>query len=438
MIANILPKVGQIMKRKITIFIVYVLFMLSGSSSQAIAKSYQELYDVTVVGYLRFSNGLGRNAIAALDYLQDSLKMNYKKTRPSSFSLTDCPSNVIQLLQKNNPSAPSNVAILYDVLDILQESKMPDSKIKLAYTMLEATAIFPQWVDYINKGFDAVVVPDPFLEEVYRSSGVKKPIFVLAHPVYLDAFLAKPPKMLPNRPFVFGISCVLSHNKNHMRIVDAFISEFGNSPDVLLKIQCPINNTAAKELKRKLRLWGIRNITLNTSELPWNQYIEFMSSIDCYCLVSKGEGFSVTPREALALGIPCILSNNTAHQTICKEGLVYAIPSTILEPHINNKRVCGHNFNCKLEDVKTAMRTVYQNYDQYLAKAHLGREWVKQYRGENLKKKYVNLFKPSTVILGDKDEVTDDYLMTKDPSLYAKYKSLAISQTNISKDTIGL
>ena len=65
--------------------------------------------------------------------------------------------------------------------------------------------------------------------------------------------------------------------------------------------------------------------------MEWVKYIEFISTFDCYVNLSKGEGFSIPPRESLALGIPCIISDNTAHKTICDSGLVLPVTSKILQ-----------------------------------------------------------------------------------------------------------
>lgn len=177
-------------------------------------KKSHEIYDVTVVGYLLFANGLGRNGIAALDFLQDSLKMNFVPTRRGS-SFKDMPEKVAELVKKKNKNR-SNVAILYDVLTFPKNApykKMPESTIKIAYSMVESTEIPQEWTDILNGHFDAVVVPDIYYKEVYKNSGVTKPIFVLAHPVYLDEFLAQPLKTKPNDTFTFGVSCVLSKKR---------------------------------------------------------------------------------------------------------------------------------------------------------------------------------------------------------------------------------
>lgn len=401
-------------------FIIVLPIFLSCSAHQAVQ------YDVTVAGCILFADGLGRNAIAALDMMHDELKMNFSLTRPL-YNLQDVPEGVKQILEKNN-SNPSNVAILHDALSFPWDTpykKVPNSKIKIAYSMIEQSQIPKNWAPIINNHFDSVVVPDEFLVEIYKNAGVKKPIFVLPHPVYIDEFLKRPLKTRPNDPFTFGITAAQSPHKNIELLVDAFIKEFQNSSKVKLKIKSLGKGKISQRIQRKIKKLKITNIEMELRPLSWAGYINAMSSLDCYVLVSRGEGFSVTPREAMALGIPCIISNNSAHSTICKSGYVYAVKADIKQPHTHLGEPCGYNWNCRIEDVQMALRTVYERYDEYLKQAHNGREWVKQYRIPYLKAKYLNLFKPKKVILGDQNSVTDEFLMTNDESLYKKYSTLS-------------
>jgi len=149
-----------------------------------------------------------------------------------------------------------------------------------------------------------------------------------------------------------------------------------------------------------------------------------MRSFDCYVSLSTGEGFAIGPRESLALGIPVIITNNTAHKTICQEGFVKSVPSNIIIPGTyydfeNDQK--GYGFDCSIDDAARALKEIYDNYDFYLNKAQKGREWVKQYLKENMTKKYLNLIKPTKILLGNKNIITDDYLMTNSISLYQKY-----------------
>ena len=151
-----------------------------------------------------------------------------------------------------------------------------------------------------------------------------------------------------------------------------------------------------------------------------------MASFDCFVSFSMGEGFSLIPREFLAMGIPCVLSNNTAHETICNTGLVKSVLSNILVKaeyfHLSDD--CGYHFDTRLDDAVLALKDIYNNYHIYLNKAFEAREWAKTYSINNLKNKYLNLIKPKKLLYGVDNVITDDYLMTNSLILYKKYLSL--------------
>jgi glycosyltransferase involved in cell wall biosynthesis len=210
-------------------------------------------------------------------------------------------------------------------------------------------------------------------------------------------------------------------------LVEAFINAFGNNPDVALVINSRFcHPTVGKQIQDKIKKKKITNVHLNIKCLSWKDYIQFMQSIDCYVSFSKGEGYAIIPREALALGIPVILSDNTAHTSLCDTGFVKAVPSLVKESidydyfrHQN----CYFS-NCMLTDATEALRDVHNNYADYLQKAHAGREWVKQFSHLQLKRKYLNLVKPAKVLYGNKNEITDEYLMTSSLQLFKKYKMI--------------
>ena len=163
-------------------------------------------------------------------------------------------------------------------------------------------------------------------------------------------------------------------------LIDAFAQEFGNEKDVCLKLHGRSGLPyCINAIKRKLQDINAKNIILIEHSFNNDEHVHFMSSLDCYVFVSKGEGFSITPREALALGIPCILTNHTAHSTICNTGYVRPVLSDIMEPAYYDcfGSYCGYQFNTSTEELRQALRDVYNNYKYYLKKAHKGREWVR-------------------------------------------------------------
>ena len=404
-------------------YIICFIFFQSSCSAQE--------YDLTLVGRVANADGLCRIPITLIDLLKNDLKINHIQTY-GNINTSEVKDDVKAVLC-NPDKTPGKVSMLVDGLWSINHptyTLMPESHIKIAYSMWEGNRIPQEWVKILNQHFDAVAVPDSFLVDCYRDSGVTIPIFELPLCLNLDDFLATPQPSRPRSPFVFGCSASGLYHKNQILFIQAFAEEFGDNPDIVLRLSCrgihPEILTSWKELVQK---YGCSNIFFNVGVLDNAQYIETMNNLDCYVNISKGEGFSIGPREALALGIPCILTNNSAQKTICRNGIVRSVISEIPEPPsvdyspFGDENICTF-FNCRLEDVKEALRDVYDYYDIYLKHAKMGPHWVSQYRMQNLKAKYLNLIKPQHVILGSKNEITNDYLMTTSTELYNKYINL--------------
>jgi glycosyltransferase involved in cell wall biosynthesis len=390
--------------------------------------SLLQAYDLTLVGIMNYADGLGRIPIGIIDTLKDDIEINFI---PVENIGPIYPNQELMDIACNPDKTAGTVSILtsplFWSLDHLFYKSVPNSKIKIAYSMFESTRIPPQWVEILNAEFDAVVVPDSYLIKVYRDSGVQIPIFLLPLGMDLNAFLQKEPHSSSHEPFVFGGSAAYTPHKNVALMIQAFAEEFGNSNEVILKIHGRLGDNA--HFQNLVRNLGVSNIVISYGSLNQEEYIELINSFDCYINLSKGEGFSCCPREALALGIPCILSNNTAQKTLCRTGFVKSVPSKIVEPALYgieyyDSQTVGYQLNCDIADVRKALRDIYTHYKHYLKLARSGRQWVSQYSWANLKLRYLNLIKPKHVIFGKKNIVTDDYLMTNSLALYKKYKSL--------------
>lgn len=405
------------MKRFVLILLIFIQLSLKCS-------------DVTIVGNIVYADGLGRIAINLIEYLHNKLNLSFVATRPSNFK--DVPISVKKIATKPVKKI-GKVSILFDLLwekNITPANFVPNSKIKIAYSMLQTTSIPKEWVLILNNKFDAVVVPDGYYVTVYKSAGVKIPIFILPLGLNLENFYLRPNKSGKSSVFTFGISAGLFHHKNQELLIDAFIAEFGSNQNIRLRLHTRGGDSKLRErIVNKIQMEKASSIEFVDRVLNDKEYIDFMYSLDCYVLLSKGEGFSQTPREALALGIPCILSNNTAQTTICNTGLVYPVNSNIAEKadysnFFGEGNNCGFHFNCNLADVRVALRTVYENYEQYYSKAQIGREWAKQFLYGNIGQKYLTLFKPKKVVLGNINLIDKDVLTTNSKVLYNKYLSI--------------
>ena len=379
--------------------------------------------DLTLVGDIKFSDGLARQPIWIIDNLSNDLQINWLK-KSGIFHKNDLPDKVKQVVLNTDQSF-GNIIFYTDHLWFYRTKIDKSDKIKIASSMFDADLIPNKWVKILNNDFDAVVVPDKYHIKTYLNSGVKIPIFVLPLGLYLDDFLNNNAKSFANKPFVFGNSCSLPYRKNHIRLIEAFAQAFGDNPDVKLIINSRACEPGAlKKLKDKITELNLKNIHFSLKSLSSSDYISFLKSIDCYVSSSAGEGFAITPREALALGCPVILTNNTAHKTICESGFVRSVNSEIpIKAYYEGfPKIKGNFFDCKISDLKDALIDVYNNYDYHLNLANYGREWVKNYTISNLKSKYLTLFKPKKIIFGKINEINDDCLITNSLELYDKYK----------------
>ena len=294
-----------------------------------------EAYDLTIVGRVQNADGLCRIPISFIDMLKDDLKINHISPFQSAINTHDVKDSVKAILC-NPDKTPGAVSILVDALWSVNNPTyafVPKSQIKIAYSMWESNQIPATWVKVLNQYFDAVVVPDSFVFNTYRESGVTIPIFELPLCLNLDDFLKKSKPSRPHSPFVFGCAATACQNKNQALLIQAFAEEFGNTEGVILRLSSRYAIPPPSGSWEKLiQSYDCNNIFLSVGIMDNVQYIKNMASYDCYVNISKGEGFSIGPREALALGIPCILSNNSAQKTICHSGLVRSVPSNIPAP----------------------------------------------------------------------------------------------------------
>ncbi len=386
---------------------------------------------LTVVGAVFMTDGIGRQAAELIDSLKNDITIGFKSTRP--IVKESIPKGIHKILKnKNNPMG--KVIIYEDCLGTdglyfqgaIKGFKGPDN-IRIAYSMFEASLIPSEWVLALNHYFDAVAVPDKFLIDVYKNSGVTIPIFELPLGLHLEQFLNAPLKAKPNKPFVFANLSAAAPRKNQLKLIQAFYKIFGNSPDVKLIINSRYSEPLCSQaIKNELRKLKATNIEFTEMRLEQNLYFKIFQEVDCYVSLSSGEGFSIQPREAMALGIPVIVTDNTAQTTICNSHIGYAVPSLNPIPAFYSefKNYYGNFYDCQAEDVEKALRDVYENYDHYLQQRETARSWVKQYSYDRLKPLYLGLINPKRVVLGDVNKITPDCLFTSSEELCHKFHQL--------------
>lgn len=418
------------MRKKLLISLLLVLAVLMPFGASYYRRMIYRPY-LTVIGFANMADGIGRQSVEIIDVMKDHVSVGFHPSRPSK--MQDLPLAVEKIMNKRKTQL-GKIVLYEDIFSSFSNvffTKRFDLKKKdelhLAYSMFESSQIPKLWVHNLNRYFDAVVVPDPFLIDTYKDSGVKLPIFVVPLGLNLRPFLQAPLKTMAHSPFIFANFSTCISRKNHKELIHAFHAAFGDNPNIHLWINSrSIEEQLFAELQQDIISLGVHNILLTHHCYDHAHYLENFQNIDCYVSLSQAEGFSIQPREAMALGIPCIVSDNTAQSTICNSGLVYSVPCPKQELAYYElfEDVFGHRYNVDFDACVQALRTMYEHYDTYLSQAPLLRAWAAQYDYESLHSLYTTLLKPKHIVLGDEDMLHGETLTTSSLNLYNKYQAI--------------
>lgn len=258
-----------------------------------------------------------RNYIAALDHAGVTVNVvpiSFENFKPELGPLGD---KVRSLINKNDPGkinilhvTPDNYPRLLDV-----------NKYNIGYAAWESSRLPEHWVPYLNR-LNEVWVPCQHNVEVFKSSGVKVPVFCFPHTFRKDLVFDEVSEddMLPQKnsdDFVFYSIFQWTERKNPMGLLVAYLTEFKPEEKVALVVKSYfLNPNNGKEsiqmretigmIKKKLYLKEYPKIFLISSLLSRGQILKLHEQADCYVSLHRCEGFGIPITEAMMAGNPVV------------------------------------------------------------------------------------------------------------------------------------
>src|SRR5581483_8041676 len=207
-----------------------------------------------------------------------------------------------------------------------------ESEYRIGYTMVENTRVGQKWVAWCNE-MDAIFVPSPYLIEVFSGSGVNVPIKTVKQGVDSRKFPYVNRKK--KKKFVFGSIGYMDEKKNWKDLVQAFCSEFEPFEPVELWIK-----NSNKYFEHMA--FNDRRVRIINDNYSFEQISKLYSFFDCFVFPSHAEGSGLPPREAMATGLPTILTNWSGLEEICNPDYNYPItPVSIDYPDIRGEEQPG-------------------------------------------------------------------------------------------------
>lgn len=179
----------------------------------------------------------------------------------------------------------------------------------IAYTMFESTKMPGSWVNFLNKHVDGIIVPTQFCKDIFRMSGVKRPIKIATLGVNSNEFHFIEPKEHEGFNFLWQGHHYDPTGRKGAGLVERAFKELhasGLIPSSKLILKYRPHENFPIKINGLEAEPGIIHISDTISRSEMNN---LLSTTDCCVNPSRGEGFGYIPLEQLACGLPTIVTN---------------------------------------------------------------------------------------------------------------------------------
>lgn len=292
-----------------------------------------------------------------------------KEYNPSLLGKTLNVSNPIVQKAAQTPVLPGMAAIIHEQ-PRADWFIYPFQK-KIAIVPFETTVIPFSWIARINS-CDALIVPCKQNIEAFRNSGVTIPI-ELAH-WGVEPAVHSELERSTDRPFTFGSMGALSIRKGTDLLVEAFERAFPTEKDVRLICKTSFNGF----------MWARKDKRIKIEMMPWTyeeMRDQFFKQIDCFVFPTRGEGFGMTPLEAMATGVPAIVTGWSGPLEYMTPEVGWLINHTMVPAKDFSETVykedCGEWAEPSLDHLIELMRYAYEHQDEVKAKGKAAAEHVR-------------------------------------------------------------
>lgn len=258
--------------------------------------------NIKITGALDVRDGYGyitHSLALVLDKLGHNVYVNPIKAWYSEDQLSP---RIKELMKPNEPDF--ELIVMYPVhnFDVIH------SKAAII-TMYEAHKCPPVWVKKINRMKIPVLCPTNFVRYMFKESGVKNPLEVLTLGVDTDLYKRKVRHYPTEHPFRFFTMGKMEPRKNLDLTVRSFQTAFPNDENVelIIKTRERFLSTTVKVAANKDKRIKVIEKTLTEEEL-----VKLYYYCDAFVYPSRGEGFAYPPRNAIATGMPTIVTDWSA------------------------------------------------------------------------------------------------------------------------------
>jgi glycosyltransferase involved in cell wall biosynthesis len=206
---------------------------------------------------------------------------------------------------------------------------------RIGFTMLEVDRLPASWVEQANQ-MDEIWTPTTWGKEVFHTSGVQRPIYVVPLGVDPAYFFPGELRTQLRERTIFVSVFEWGKRKGWDILLQAYRKAFRPTDPVLLLLKIDAREPAVnpiQELASKLPAGNSPPVHLiYNQKLPLERLTELYRGTDCFVLPSRGEGWGMPILEAMSCGIPAIATNWSGTTAFLHEANGYPLPWHSLVP----------------------------------------------------------------------------------------------------------
>jgi len=265
------------------------------------------------------------------------------------------------------------IAFLFHVPYSLLQLNAP---YKILYTMFESDRIPDDWIDYLNAA-NKVIVPSKFCQQTFSRSGIKSEVVPLGY----DDSIFTYQERRKRKVFTFLHYDAFNIRKGFTEVFKAFNQEFKPDEPVQMVFKT-IKNAAPFPISKS----QYPNIDVIYGKKSTKELLDILKSSDAFVFPSRGEGFGMTPLEAMATGLPTIVPNAHGIAEYFNSDLMYEVKVKETCPALYNRykgQNVGNMVICDVDDLARQMRYIYEHQKEAAEKGKAAAEYVKQWTFKN-------------------------------------------------------
>lgn len=262
--------------------------------------------------------------------------------------------------------------------------------VRLIMTMFESDKIPVDWPDYLKMA-DEVIVPSKWCADVFQKSGITTTVVPLGYNDKVFKYVDRRVPMEHDEPFTFIHYSSFNIRKGFFEVLEAFSKEFKHDEPVKLILK----STDARPL-----------IPVMKSEYPnidcifghWSEadLAALLGGANCMVYPSRGEGFGITPLEAMATGLPAIVPNAHGISEYFNSNYMLEVKADERCPGLYQSfkgQDVGEMVICDIDDLRKQMRYAYNHQAEMKELGKSASDYVKQYTYEHSAAKLAEIIK---------------------------------------------